>query len=109
MMQSPEYAAFLMEKARSRHTEMLLRQLLELRTACVHGVTAREATEWLELPPGKASETSVGIMLRTMGYKRYRRRIIGEDGKGVRAPNGKGWLQECRLFPSETPPRGWTR
>jgi hypothetical protein len=94
-----DYTAYLIEKARLKHTAMLLRQLLDQHKACINGVTAREASEWLELPQGKASETSVGIMLRAMGYKRYRRRVR----------NDGGWVQETRLFLSETPPKGWTR
>jgi len=94
-----DYTTYLIEKARSKHTARLLEYLLEIHDAFVQGVTAHEATEWLELPPGRASETAVGIMLRTLGYKRYRRRT----------KSAEGWVQEHRLFMRDTPPEGWTR
>ena len=51
-----DYTTYLIEKARSKHTARLLEYLLEIHDAFVQGVTAHEATEWLELPPGRAAE-----------------------------------------------------
>lgn len=72
----------------------ILKMFLELHTSCIKGVTAREAAEWLELPPGKASETITGIMLKELGYQRFRRHT--ENGR------------EHRLFPADRQPEGWT-
>lgn len=74
----------------------LLRIFLDLHTACLNGVTAREAAEWLEMPAGKASETSVGIMLKQLGYCRYRKQ-------------GTYPHEEQRLFPEGKAPPNWTR
>lgn len=72
----------------------LLKMLLDLHVTCVNGVTAREAAGWMNLPKGKSSETSIGKMLKELGYRRYRRYTT----------TGR----EVRLFPEGKASEGWT-